>query len=76
MRQIRGPNGVAMTGYRGPSDAPKTGQEAGRCSYMTNYIYVLHMRSIFKIDGISKINTLESYVMRILLKIIVCHVPN
>ena len=50
MRQIRGPNGVAMTGYRGPSDAPKTGQEAGRCSYMTNYIYVLHMRCMHKVD--------------------------
>ena len=41
---ISGPSAPARTGQR-PSTAAMTGQGVGRCSHMTNYIHVLHIRS-------------------------------
>ena len=49
--QARGPSAAARTGL----GAEHRGWErlgAGRCSHMTNYIHVLHMRSMYKIDRI------------------------
>ena len=43
---------------RGPSAAARTYKGAGRCGHMTNYLHVLHMRSMYNNDcggGVQKL---------------------
>ena len=46
---ISGPSAAVRTGWE-PSAAARMGQGVGHCDHMTNYIHVLHMRSMYKID--------------------------
>ena len=45
--QARGPSAAYKTG-EGSSAAARTGQVAGRCGQVSNYIHGLHMRSMYK----------------------------